>query len=415
MNSGLFAVIDTETTGLFPGKHDRVAEIAIVTMDRSGRIVDRWESLINPERDLGKQSIHGIRARDVLAAPTFRDLADEIEWRLSGTVVVAHNLSFDGRFLDAEFQRAGRQLPGHYLPNGLCTMRMVHRYLPGGGRSLQDCCDAFSIELTNAHCAGDDAEAAAVLLSRYIDLDDSDPIWDVMLARATDSHWRSDPPVERYVPVVRGSGAPAEPEHFLNRIVVRLPEFTGPAEHENYLAVLDMALLDRHLSAHEEAMLVETAHELGIGRDGAASLHRQYFEQVVEAAWADGTLTEQELIDIAEVAALLGIDEETLRAAQIPRTPEPSTGNTTNPDASRLPPGTLIVLTGDMSRPRSEIEDILRAAGFVPRRAVTKKVGLVVAADPDSLSGKARKARDYGIPVVGESFLWHQLGLGDNA
>ena len=27
---------------------------------------------------------------------------------------------------------------------------------------------------------------------------------------------------------------------------------------------------------------------------------------------------------------------------------------------------------------------------------------LVVAADPDSLSGKARKARDYGIPVVTE-------------
>lgn len=34
--------------------------------------------------------------------------------------------------------------------------------------------------------------------------------------------------------------------------------------------------------------------------------------------------------------------------------------------------------------------------------AVTKKVKLVVAADPDSLSGKARKARDYGIPVVTE-------------
>ncbi|MGO4103389.1 hypothetical protein AB4Y63_05505 [Leifsonia sp. YAF41] len=33
---------------------------------------------------------------------------------------------------------------------------------------------------------------------------------------------------------------------------------------------------------------------------------------------------------------------------------------------------------------------------------MTKKVKLVVAADLDSLSGKARKARDYGIPVVSE-------------
>lgn len=37
--------------------------------------------------------------------------------------------------------------------------------------------------------------------------------------------------------------------------------------------------------------------------------------------------------------------------------------------------------------------------------AVSKKVALVVAADPDSLSGKARKAWNYGIPVVSEAFL----------
>jgi DNA polymerase-3 subunit epsilon len=42
---------------------------------------------------------------------------------------------------------------------------------------------------------------------------------------------------------------------------------------------------------------------------------------------------------------------------------------------------------------------------------VTKKVKLVVAADPDSLSGKARKARDYGIPVVGEDALGRLLGI----
>lgn len=29
----------------------------------------------------------------------------------------------------------------------------------------------------------------------------------------------------------------------------------------------------------------------------------------------------------------------------------------------------------------------------------------MIAADPDTLSLKARRARDYGIPVVGEEFL----------
>lgn len=37
---GYFAVIDTETTGLFPESHDRIAEIAVVTLDRSGVVLD---------------------------------------------------------------------------------------------------------------------------------------------------------------------------------------------------------------------------------------------------------------------------------------------------------------------------------------------------------------------------------------
>ncbi|MBK9697224.1 MAG: hypothetical protein IPO80_07445 [Propionibacteriaceae bacterium] len=34
---------------------------------------------------------------------------------------------------------------------------------------------------------------------------------------------------------------------------------------------------------------------------------------------------------------------------------------------------------------------------------VTKATRVVVAADPDSLSSKSKKARDYGIPIVTEA------------
>ena len=70
-----------------------------------------------------------------------------------------------------------------------------------------------------------------------------------------------------------------------------------------------------------------------------------------------------------------------------------------------LEPGDLVVLTGEMEREREDWEHELTARGYRPWRAVTKKVRLVVAADPDSLSGKARKARDYGIPIVDEKTL----------
>ena len=65
-----FAVIDFETTGLFPGGHDRVVEVAVVHADPHGTITGRWDTLVNPGRDLGPQSIHRIRAADVLDAPT---------------------------------------------------------------------------------------------------------------------------------------------------------------------------------------------------------------------------------------------------------------------------------------------------------------------------------------------------------
>lgn len=409
MTQGYFAVVDTETTGLFPGNHDRIAEIAVITLDRSGTVLDRWETLVNPERDLGKQSIHGIRAKDILAAPRFADIAEELDWRLSGTIIVGHNLNFDARFLGAEFQRAGLALPDFYLPRGLCTMRMAHEYLPGAGRSLQDCCDSFSIELRHAHSAGDDAEATAVLLSRYMELDPDLDDWDYLLNQAAATSWHGTAPETLRLPVHR-SAEEATETHFVERIVVRLPEIAGPVEHQEYLALLDRALLDRYLSAHEQSALVQMAEELQLSRETVIELHARYFSTVADTAWADGVLTAEELHDLTTIATLLDIPADQLAAASLARDAllesdaSPATTGT-----SFLELGDLIVLTGDMSRPRSAIEAELESAGYLSHPAVTKKVKLLVAADPDSLSGKARKARTYGIPVVGEDYLWNQV------
>jgi DNA polymerase-3 subunit epsilon len=67
-----------------------------------------------------------------------------------------------------------------------------------------------------------------------------------------------------------------------------------------------------------------------------------------------------------------------------------------------LEKGDIVVFTGQMSEPREVFEQRASAAGLVVGSSVTKKTSLVVAADPDSLSGKARKAGSYGIPVVAE-------------
>ena len=64
-------VIDCETTGF--SRYDRIVEIAVVTLDpRTFEPVDEYDTLINPERDLGPVGVHGITASMVEAAPGVR-------------------------------------------------------------------------------------------------------------------------------------------------------------------------------------------------------------------------------------------------------------------------------------------------------------------------------------------------------
>lgn len=146
--------------------------------------------------------------------------------------------------------------------------------------------------------------------------------------------------------------------------------------------------------------MVVLAEELGLGRDACRLLHHRYFDDVTAIAWADGVLTTDEISQLVAVGKLLSIPAMTIAAAMQPAAS--AEVMVERADRFCLAPGDLIVLTGDMVRARDDWHAELLALGFRPWAAVTKKVKLVVAANPDSLSGKARKARDYGIAIVDE-------------
>ncbi|HET9138757.1 exonuclease domain-containing protein, partial [Actinophytocola sp.] len=134
----MYAVIDVETTGLRTSWHDRVIEIGVVHVDAHGTFTGQWCSLVNPNRDLGPQIIHGISAAEARRAPTFDQLAGTIAGLLRGRVTVAHNLAFDAQFLHAEFGRLGIEIPIG-TDSGLCTMRLATHFLPTAARNLHDC------------------------------------------------------------------------------------------------------------------------------------------------------------------------------------------------------------------------------------------------------------------------------------
>lgn len=398
-----FAIIDLETTGFNAKGTDRIVEVAVVHADPAGRVTDVWETLVNPGRDVGATSIHGITGREVMRAPSFAEIAPRLVELLSGRVLVAHNASFDTRFLIAELTRTGYSIEP--TEHTICTMRLAREFLPGAGRSLRDCCDAFDIELEDAHRASADALATASLLRSYITASARDDFWSEMVERAARFVW---PPLAIVdVDWVTREAATAPERTFLQRIADRMPDHSGPAEHSEYLALLDRCLLDRSISRHESDQLVALAEDLGIGRGQVEVLNRQYFDSLVRVAWADEVLTVDERADLVTVGALLQVETgvvEAAMSAQAAHAHAVVVGGFQPPQ-----PGDLVVLTGEMRRGRDDWEQELRSRGFVPWSAVTKKVHLVVAADPDSISGKARKARDYGIPIVDEATLTRML------
>lgn len=149
------------------------------------------------------------------------------------------------------------------------------------------------------------------------------------------------------------------------------------------------------------------AMELGLTIDDVHVAHRAYFDQIASNAWADHVLTVDEESDLRSVGKLLGIDESVVTDALI----TPSISLQVAETSFRLTPGDIVVLTGDMTKPRDEWVEELTSLGIVVKDNVVKKTKLVVSADPDSMSGKARKAREYGVPIVTEEGLHKLLGL----
>ena len=136
-----------------------------------GTLEDEHETLIHVDRSVGASWVHHITARELLHAPDFEGIAHELRDLLAGRVFVAHNVSFDSRFLLAEYSRMGASIPVDQSTM-LCTMKLS-RSLIGRGK-LADCCEYFGIANEDAHSALSDAHATAILLGRLLE---ADPKW----------------------------------------------------------------------------------------------------------------------------------------------------------------------------------------------------------------------------------------------
>lgn len=419
-----FAVVDVETTGLFPHGHDRIVEIAVVHMTPSWDISDEYSTLVNPGRDVGPTSIHGISARDIISAPHFEDVAGDIADRLCDSALVGHNVEFDLGFLRAELARLDTDLPD--MPR-ICTLSLAGCITPppANGR-LASCCQALGIPHEHCHTALDDARATAHLFRGIIGCVG----WQVVQEFGS---WGqplragSFPGLKRTGAVrTRQAAAVAneDAETYLSRLISRLPLSPNllatptPDQPEvlEYLDLLDRALEDRYVSVGEAEALVHLALEWGMEPNVVRRAHLEYLRALARAAVADGVVTSPERDDLTCVTRWLGLselelDEALEHAAQCP----PSPGSPAK--ASDLV-GQTVCFTGEMrctvagERISREMAEMRAAsAGLVVKSSVSRKLDILVTADPLTLSTKGRRGQEYGTRILAERVFWQMIGV----
>ena len=91
--------IDIETTGLDPDR-DAIIEVGAVKFN-GNRVEAEWSSLVNPARHVPEfiTGLTGIDDAMLRNAPTFREIARQVERFVGDSAVLGHNVRFDLGFL----------------------------------------------------------------------------------------------------------------------------------------------------------------------------------------------------------------------------------------------------------------------------------------------------------------------------
>ncbi len=161
-----FAAIDFETAN---GECSSVCSVGIVVV-RNGAITDSFYSLIKPEPNYYTyfcQRVHGLGRNDTDTAPIFPEVWKQIEPKIEGLTLVAHNSQFDEGCLKAVFRTYGMTYPDYQFK---CTCRAARKFfgktLPN--HQLHTVSEACGYILENHHHALADAEACAAIAMKIL-------------------------------------------------------------------------------------------------------------------------------------------------------------------------------------------------------------------------------------------------------
>ncbi len=342
------------------GEYSKLTEIAVVRETTSGDSFT-FSTLVNPERDVTDAAEAGISAAGVAVAPTVEELRQPLAALLSGTVLVCQGLDEFLRMMG--WEECGTD--------------------PGLGVDLHD--HDLHVRTEGSQSAKERAlavhHAAQALASAPLPIRPLRP--GVPHKVGLDGSYllpREDTNEE--LPPLDVLGLGAEPA-----LLLLLASVAGRHQHVTTLAPQVRAYARQQgLAPTVLNRAVEAVHA-----------------RLVAAAKRNGTFTAGEIAVIESFAGAFHLDSDDLIE--------------TEAKPFRLAPGVRVCFTGSppagseyehLGKPR--LREAAARIGLEEVRSVTRtKCDLVVAYDPSSMSGKAKKAREFGKPVVAAADFLKQV------
>lgn len=164
-----FRVLDLEVTGSDPEKNAIIDMAVFAVRGHECRLL--LSTLVDPQMPIPPsiQRLTGIDDRLVRGAPLFDHVLPALLEALAGGIFVAHNASFDYRFLKTVIERATGQ---RFTAPHVCTVKLSQRLIhpKSGSRKLHNLALHLGIPLENRHRAHDDAYATARILVELLRL-----------------------------------------------------------------------------------------------------------------------------------------------------------------------------------------------------------------------------------------------------
>lgn len=418
MKSSEFVILDIETTGFSPKRGDKIIELGAIVVNEAGEVLEEFETLINPKRDLGATWVHKITSEMVKDAPSFEGVFNQLTGLLNGRIVVCHNARFDLRFLNYEIRKLV-QLDKDLL--GMCTLDLTkefHPYLPS--YKLESLAEYFDIEYSNLHSAYEDARITKHLFEHILEELNSSGV-ELDLTEYVVTIPTSLPDRLEKKNLIRRSDfevTKIASENRLSKMLKRLPNNTKSTNLpiQEYLNILEDALSDRIITEDEASRLFELARDYDISTEEIVEIHEEYLRRLIRVYLFDRIISNSEYEDLEKVSKILGIHEKLNLMIDLERTDIDGLEN--REENSDGVEGKSVCFTGQLISKfrgkrieRTFAQELALGKGLLIKKSVTKKLDMLVVADPHTQSSKARKAREYGVKIIAEPVFWKMIGV----